>query len=115
MNYKRKFSTGEEMLLDFLIKKSKLKLPLNWKNNLMVQTMNDSGMGSLRLFPDGEDNSNRILGEKAGECFFIDKDNIKVIATLNLDEKGELFELDIWKTDFNPLIQIPNTFQTIEY
>jgi hypothetical protein len=32
---------------------------------------------------------------------------MEVIASLNLDTEGRLFELDAWKTDFNPLVHLP--------
>jgi hypothetical protein len=32
---------------------------------------------------------------------------VPVSVALNLDEQGELYELDIWKMDFSPLQRIP--------
>jgi hypothetical protein len=113
MGYKRKLNKAEESLLNFLIEKASLNLPFNWNESLMVQQMDDGGMGSLKLFPQGIDDSNKLFGKKASECYFLDDDSVKVIATLNLDENGQLFELDVWKTDFNPLIKIPNNFQSL--
>jgi hypothetical protein len=70
--------------------------------------MNDGGMGSLLLLPDGDSTSrNRRLGRMASECEFIDSDGIPVLATLNLDTEGNLYELDMWKTNFEKLIAIP--------
>ena len=43
--------------------------------------------------------------------FFTDEDGVKVIASLNVDSDGHLFELDIWKTDFSPLLRIPAEFE----
>lgn len=28
-------------------------------------------------------------------------------AALNLDKNGKLFELDLWRVDFNPLMTLP--------
>jgi len=69
--------------------------------------MNDDGMGSLRLYPDGSEAIDRKFGKQVSECQFIDKDRIEVIASLNLDQIGSLYELDIWKTNFEKLLQIP--------
>ena len=54
---------------------------------------------------------NRILGNKLAETEFLDEDGITVIATLNLDNYGDPYELDVWKTDFSPLRHLP-TFQS---
>ena len=69
--------------------------------------MNDGKMGSLYLFPNGEVKENRILGKQISEFQFKDLDDIDAIASLNIDQNGELFELDIWKTDFSQLIKLP--------
>ncbi len=69
--------------------------------------MSDGGMGSLRLFPRGAVGDARIFGRAASECQFIDADSVVVIVTLNLDKFGDLYELDIWKTNFEKLIRIP--------
>ncbi|MDR0697788.1 MAG: hypothetical protein LBG28_01000, partial [Tannerella sp.] len=68
-----------------------------------VRPMNDGGMGSI-LIINKNDESDRIFGEQIGECCFVDEDGIDVVVSLNIDNKGNLFELDIWKTNFSPLI-----------
>lgn len=104
----RKLSSNEENLLDLLICRASLSnLRSDWKANLVVHPMEDGGMGSLRLFPNGPDNKNRMFGSRVSEYQFQDVDGVLVVASLNLDDKGALFELDIWKTDFSPLVQIP--------
>ena len=107
MELNRKPLPQEENLLELLVKKALISLPLNWKESLLVCSMNDGKMGSLYLFPNGIVNTERLLGEQVSEYQFIDADGIEVIASLNLDDTGELFELDIWKTDFSPLINFP--------
>jgi hypothetical protein len=70
--------------------------------------MDDGGMGSLRLATDEAlQKPGRLVGPRAAEVQFIDADGVPVLASLNLDQNGELMELDIWKTDFSPLIRIP--------
>lgn len=104
----RKPTIQEKKLLELLIKKSSLTLPNNWKDNLLVRPMDDGEMGSLCLFPKGEVIENRISGELVSDFHFTDEDGIEVIASLFIDSCGELFELDIWKTDFSNLINFPN-------
>ena len=70
--------------------------------------MDDGEMGSLYLFPKGEITEGRVFGEQVSDFQFTDLDGIEVIASLNIDENGELFELDIWKTDFSKLIKFPD-------
>jgi hypothetical protein len=41
------------------------------------------------------------------EAEYIDEDRRSVLITLTANQHGELFELDIWKTDFNPLRRYP--------
>jgi hypothetical protein len=53
------------------------------------------------------DNQRRRLGKKIAEAEFTDEDGTLVSAAVNLDENGELFELDIWKVDFSPLKRYP--------
>ncbi|MDR1199198.1 MAG: hypothetical protein LBK94_09365 [Prevotellaceae bacterium] len=98
----------EERLLELLIKKSSLLIPKDWKNGLLVRNMDDGAMGSLYLFPQGKIFENRMFGKQVSEFQFTDIDGIEVIASLNVDSDGNLFELDIWKTDFGKLIKFPD-------
>ena len=50
---------------------------------------------------------NRRLGKTLAEGCFSDADNVPVYTYLDLDEAGELFELDIWKVDSSALIRFP--------
>jgi hypothetical protein len=70
-----------------------------------VEEMDDGGMGSLRFVSPRQ---NRRLGEVIAELQYRDEDGVPVLASLNLDEDGELYELDSWKVDFSPLKRIPN-------
>jgi len=108
MQFNRKILPAEERLLDFLVKKSSILFPTNWKDKLLVRPMHDGKMGSLVLFPYGIIKSERLFGKQISECQFKDKDGIYVVASLNIDKEGDLFELDIWKVDFSPLIDIPD-------
>lgn len=108
LNKKRKLKNLEIILLKKLLSKSNLTLSYNLDNDLLVSDMQDGGMGSLLLYPpDVKENKARVFGCQISECTFKDKDNVDVIVSLNLDEEGNLYELDIWKTDYNPIIQLP--------
>jgi hypothetical protein len=105
MESTRKAKPGEAILLDLLVSKStQAILPIDWKNSLLVQPMDDGGMGSLRLIDPEKIQGERKLGEQVSEHRFDDDDGVPVIATLYTDADGYLYELDIWKVDFSPLI-----------
>ncbi len=108
MQYLRTLTSQEERLLEVLVKKSSLVIPKDWKNGLLVRPMDDGAMGSLCLFPQGKIVEGRILGKQVSDFQFTDIDGIEVIASLNVDRDGNLFELDIWKTDFGELISYPD-------
>jgi uncharacterized lipoprotein YehR (DUF1307 family) len=102
----RKPTDFEIQLIEILIKKSSLKFP-NWRDKLMVQPMSDGGMGSLTLFPNGLDEGKKRLAKQISEYEFLDIDGVQVSTALYIDKQcGELYELDIWKVDFNQLIKI---------
>jgi len=112
MESSRKPSEDENRLLEFLVQKATVKFPQSWNINLLVKPLNDQGMGSLLLFPEGvRVNDERFLGQQVSEHQYTDEDGIEVIASLNIDDAGRLFELDMWKTDFSPLIGIPKTLK----
>ena len=107
-------SPDELRLLDFLVCGAKCFVaPQEWQARMMVAEMNDSGMGSLRLFPEGSDVVDSHFGKRASACQFTDEDGVEVIASLNLDQRGSLYELDIWKTDFGKLIRIPQNLNKL--
>jgi hypothetical protein len=65
-----------------------------------VLDLNDGGMGSLQL-NNGKHSKDLIQAQ------YIDLDGQKVIITLTENEKRELFDLDFWKVDFEPLKKFP--------
>ncbi len=72
-----------------------------------VSEMDDGGMGSL-LF-ESKHNRGRGIGgiTVIGDAEFYDSDGTIVSLGLNLDEYYELYELDVWKIDYSPLINFP--------
>jgi hypothetical protein len=69
----------------------------------LFQGMPDGGMGSLRF----SGSEQRSYGRTLAEAEFKDADGTLVSVALTLDKAGNLFELDIWKVDFSPLLRIP--------
>lgn len=109
---KRTLNKSESLLLEQLIKTATIAVPSNWYDELLVTPMNDDGMGSLTLYPKGvNEGPKRFMGACISEIMFKDKDGIEIIASLNTDNNGNLYELDIWKTDFSPLIELPTKFE----
>ncbi len=106
-NKLRKITIQEEILLNYLINISNYSIDQNWKEKMKVRFLDDGNMGSLELFVNDNFEEDRIFGKQIAECYFVDSDGVKVIVSLNIDTNGNLFELDIWKTDFSPLIEIP--------
>ncbi|HEX8427096.1 MAG TPA: hypothetical protein VF639_12450 [Hymenobacter sp.] len=51
--------------------------------------------------------ANRRLGERIANTQFLDEDGVMVFASLYLDQEGELYELDYWKTADSALLRIP--------
>ena len=69
--------------------------------HVLVEDMADGGMGSVR-FRSGK-HGKRQFGQQIAEASFVDEDGVAVSATLNLDQSGDLFELDLWKADNSAL------------
>ena len=63
--------------------------------------------GKLPFFPAGIGDTKRLFGQEVSRLQFKDQDGIEVSVSLNVDQFGQLFEVDIWKVDFSPLIRIP--------
>lgn len=71
-----------------------------------VKEMPDGGMGILCFVSPGNDLRNRQFGRRIAELQFNDADGVPIIASLNVDTDGSLYELDIWRTDFNRVIRL---------
>lgn len=74
-------------------------------DQLLVEPMDDGGMGSLRIW---EVAPPRKLGCTVAEVQFSDADGILVTAVLNVDTEGRLYEVDVWKVNFAPLQRWPS-------
>jgi hypothetical protein len=101
----RGIESNERPLVEYLFKAAGLDVS---PDQLRVAPMNDGHMGSLAI---GTPGAGRKLGSQAAACEFDDSDGTLVSACLNLDSDGELFELDVWRVDFQPLRVWPSLEQ----
>lgn len=69
-----------------------------------VRDMDDGAMGSLEFAGGGH----RSLGSCLVEAEYLDRDGVPVSIALNSDTNGLLYELDMWKIDFAPLLEYPD-------
>jgi len=104
----RVVTSDELRLLRALLRRATPADPVSLRlETLRVRGYDDGGMGSLRLLPDGADRPGRRFGQQVAEIQFHDTDGVLVSVTLNLDEQGDLFEVDVFKGDSSPLQRIP--------
>ena len=107
MGVMRLLRNDEKALLEALIEdQPKAARFLRFLQHATVEEMNDGGMGSLRFCSDS--NVNRKFGSVLVKRELVDKDGVPISIAVNIDNYGELFELDIWKVDFSPLKQFPS-------
>jgi len=71
-----------------------------------VEDMTDGGMGSIRFL--ARDGGHRIFGCEAARGDYTDADGVPVRIAVNLDQRGDLYELDFWKVDWSPLVRYPS-------
>lgn len=108
----RRINPDEERLLDFLIEKSEMNLPLpeNWKEHLWVAPLDH--MGGLRLCVEPDDRAYHGPDVSVSSCRFDDVDGVPVYAMLFLRKDNDhLYELDLWKVTDEPLLKIADSFR----
>ena len=110
----RRPTPDELLVLKALASIAGMERPDDWLLTLQVQEMDDGGMGSLELVSRGSPSrrGQESVTHKAA-VQFTDEDGVEVIASLNASEDGIPFELDMWKTDFSPIIRIPGVFRRV--
>jgi hypothetical protein len=104
----RELKSEEKRLIEDLL--FGIELKNNYDLNLYFATeMIDGGMGSINLYKGRNTDllSNRRFNKCIAHKEYKDKDGITLSVALNTDQYDELFELDIWKVDFSPLICYP--------
>jgi hypothetical protein len=88
--------------------KQETKLYIDSLQELSAKEMNDGGMNSLLLVPNNLATSDRRFGKRIASGEFLDKDGALVSIVLNVDQQDFLFEFDVWKVDFTPVLEWPN-------
>jgi hypothetical protein len=73
-----------------------------------VLELKDGKMGSISFDLQKKKTRHRQIVEAE----YLDSDGILVSIELTEDSEGNLYELDLWKVDFNPLITYP-TFDKV--
>jgi hypothetical protein len=102
----RKLKKEEIDLIAFLLRdKHEYKQFIDELDNLLVEEMNDGGMGSLRFI--SKSNKKSILKDEVSIINLKDADGVPVRFALNLNTNGEIYELDVFKGDFSQLKQFP--------
>jgi hypothetical protein len=105
---KRPLTSNEANLLKILLANKKPQynnLKTSFTNNVI--SLDDGGMGSI-LFLNEHNEKNNLEIVALSEYQFNDEDDVPVLATLYSYSDGRLYELDIWKVDFSPLLAYPN-------
>jgi hypothetical protein len=80
--------------------------PAEWLVGMLVAPLSDGGMGSLRLAPMGVDGPGRMIGRITAERTYRDADGTQVLVSLVVDRDGAPYELDVWKVDFTPVVDL---------
>ena len=101
MNQTRKIRQNEKEIIIFLLEKLNLNV-IDYPINEDVFEYEDGKMGSISL----NDNPDKYAGDLI-QVEYIDTDNTPVMITLTHDDKGQLLDLDFWKTDFSKLLKYP--------
>lgn len=101
----RLIGDGEKRLLLALFKRAGIAFPDSWAETILVVPIGDKGMGGLKLPPLYPE---RNMKERVAEIRFQDLDGVDIIASLNVDLNGSPLELDIWKVNFKPVLNIPD-------
>lgn len=101
----RSLNQEEYNLIVYLLKdKPEYRHLIEGLSNSTVQEMNDGGMGSLKF--EDKKGIKRMSEEIVAICLS-DVDGTPLGITLNIDTNGDLYELDVFKADFSPLIAFP--------
>lgn len=101
----RKLRVDEIKMIEFLLKdlpEAEIHLPR--LKTLHVEELNDGGMGSLKFL---SHKLERKFGKELAVGQFHDEDDVQISIAINVDNFGEMYEVDVWKVDFSPLIKFP--------
>jgi hypothetical protein len=98
----RHLFANEIPLVEFLFELASIPLDAG---SLTVHPKADGGMGSLAIVPVSP---GRRFGSQVAECHFPDEDGTPVSVTLNVDQGGDPFEIDVWRVDFSRTLAWPS-------
>ena len=101
MNQTRKIRQNEKDLIAFLLEKINLNV-IDYPISEDVFEYEGGKMGSISL----NNNPDSYAGDLI-QVEYIDTDRTPVMITLTHDDKGQLLDLDFWKTDFSKLLKYP--------
>ena len=101
MNQTRKIRQNEKDLIAFLLEKLNLNV-IDYPISEDVFEYEGGKMGSIGL----NNNPDSYAGDLI-QVEYIDTDKTPVMITLTHDDKGQLLDLDFWKTDFSKLLKYP--------
>ena len=104
MKQSRTLQKEEIEIIEYLAGIAQYPLSLNWYNDYTATPMDDGGMGSILLTPAKPLLNPRKFKERISDCIIEDTDGMSIIVSLNIDQDDYLFELDVWKCDFSPVI-----------
>ncbi|MES2517935.1 MAG: hypothetical protein V4585_07500 [Bacteroidota bacterium] len=103
----RKIRENEKELITFLLESLNLDLA-DYPINEDVFEYEGGKMGSISL----NNNTENYVGDLI-QVEYIDTDDIPVLITLTEDDKGQLLDLDFWKTDFSKLLKYPSVEEIV--
>lgn len=108
----REPTASERRLLAALMENSEgIATGPDWIDSVRIQSLEDGGMGSFRIASPEADGHHRVLGEVVSEGQFTDDDGVRVLVSLSVDSNGHPFEVDVWKSDFNPVVRFPDALE----
>ena len=109
----RPMRPAERELVEMLLAGKNVKPGIVSKlSSVLVEDMQDGGMGSIRFLTQGR--STKGFGESIARAEYIDEDGVLVSITINVDQENELYEVDFWKVDFAPLKRYPRVSDLIQ-
>lgn len=99
----RSLRIEEQLLIAYLLSRTASAGLSNSLAEARVKDLNDGGMGSIRFLS----TEPAKLGHTLVEAGYQDSDGVLASIALCANNAGGLFELDIWKVDFTPLVTYP--------
>jgi len=106
-NMKRRLTSAEIKLISYLVRDTPEGARIIASlEDLFVEEMDDGGMGSVHVIIEGEDH--RRSGGVLADMDSHDVDGMYLLISVIVDTDDNFYELDIFKGDFSPLIQLPD-------